>query len=142
MFGDPRDVSRAEGATPGVVASVGGGHHVRLLTRVVQNGTPLSDDLLRESVDHDSFRYLDCYKKSFAGTKAPPGGVVTVGFEVADQLPQHAAMRSSDFSTPAIGACLADTVRGQSINDMAAMPGAGGARGGPVTYAFRFVLVD
>jgi serine/threonine-protein kinase len=132
-FGDPNDGTREErGGRLWKVQE----RHVRLFTRLVSNGSNVADSVVRGAVDWSSWHFLQCYEHVFGAAKDMPGGTVTVSFDILDQLPQHAALGGSTFSSVPMDRCVVSTLQGQTIN-------AAGATGkGHVVYAFKFVVVD
>ncbi|MDB4946191.1 MAG: serine/threonine protein kinase [Labilithrix sp.] len=106
---------------------------VRLFTRLVKNDSNVNDATVRKAVEWSSWEYLRCYERVFGSAKDLPEGVVTVGFDILDQLPRHAALVSSTVESPAFNTCVVQTLIGQTIN------AAGPDGKGHVVHAFRFV---
>lgn len=136
-FDDPDDEARVtrDGlpATP-YMATVQG-HHVRLFTHLVNNASNVSDDVVRKAVEWSAWQYQRCYESTYRSSKELPGGTVTVGFDILDQLPRHAAREGSTFDSTVMDTCVVRTLSGQTIN-------AAGPKGaGHVTYAFKFVVM-
>jgi hypothetical protein len=149
-----RDTAAANGARPGAIeattdvnsaADDNGGmnsrvwtlkneRHVRLWTEMIDNQSNVSDNIVREAVESNAWRYNRCYDASFGhlGTALPEGEVI-VGFEIRDQLPRDARVERSDFTDESINRCITGTLIGQTIN----AAGADGA--GSIRYSFRFV---
>jgi hypothetical protein len=107
--------------------------HVRLFTRLVANESNVSDAVVRKAIEWSSWEYLRCYERAFSGAKDLPEGVVTVGFDILDQLPRHAALVSSTVASPTFNDCVVRTLIGQTIN------AAGPDGRGHAVHAFRFV---
>ena len=112
------------------------GRHVRLFTRLVSNESNVADLVVRNAVDWNSWEYARCYESVFGGAKSFPEGIVTVAFDILDQLPRHATLASSTVESARFNECVAQTLVGQTIN------AAGPDGAGHVTYAFRFVPMD
>jgi serine/threonine protein kinase len=110
-----------------------GDHQVRLVARLVSNQSNVSDAVVRKAVEWDSWEYLRCYEHILGGLKDLPDGTVTVGFDILEQLPRHAALQSSTISSSQFNDCVVHTLLGQTIN------AAGPDGAGHVVYAFRFV---
>jgi serine/threonine protein kinase len=111
-------------------------HHIRLFSQLVSNGSNVADGVVRKAVEWDSWQYLRCYERSFSGAKDLADGVVTVGFDILDQLPRHAALVSSTFGSKSFNDCVVGTLLGQTIN------AAGPDGAGHVVVAFRFVPMN
>jgi eukaryotic-like serine/threonine-protein kinase len=122
----------ATGESKGAVWKVGD-RQVRLAAHLVSNQSNVSDAVVRKAVEWDSWEYLRCYEQILGGLKDLPDGTVTVGFDILDQLPRHAALQSSTISSPQFNECVVHTLLGQTIN------AAGPDGAGHVVYAFRFV---
>ncbi len=125
-FGDPSD---RNGAVTWKVQD----RHVRLFTRLVSNQSNVADPVVKKAVEWSSWEYLRCYERVFSGAKDLPEGSVTVGFDILDQLPRHAALVSSTIASDAFNDCVVRTLVGQTIN------AAGPDGKGHVVHAFRFV---
>ena len=125
-FGDPSD---RNGAVTWKVQD----RHVRLFTRLVSNESNVADAVVKKAVEWSSWEYLRCYERVFGGAKDFPEGSVTVGFDILDQLPRHAALVSSTIASDAFNDCVVRTLVGQTIN------AAGPDGKGHVVHAFRFV---
>jgi hypothetical protein len=108
-------------------------HHVRLFTRLVSNDTNVADAVLKKAIEWSSWEYLRCYERFFGGAKDMPEGVVTVGYDVLDQLPRHGVLVSSTISSDSFNDCVVRTLIGQTIN------AAGPDGKGHAVHAFRFV---
>jgi len=134
-FGDPHDEAREERADGPVLTDVQG-RHVRLLVRIEANKSNVADAVVRKALEWSSWEYLRCYERIFKPAKDLPRGVIEVGFDILDQLPQHATLVSSTFASPEMGECVRRTVSGKTIN-AARATGAG-----HVVYGFQFVVVD
>jgi hypothetical protein len=106
---------------------------VRLFARLVSNETNVQDGVVREAIEHSSWEYLRCYERLFAAAKDMPEGIVTVGYDILDQLPRHAALVSSTFESASFNDCVVGTLVGQTIN------AAGPDGKGHAVHAFRFV---
>lgn len=125
-FGDPTDRN-------GPVLWKVQGREVRLLTRLVSNDSNVTDAVVRKAVEWSSWQYLRCYERAFGAAKDMPEGVVSVGFEILDQLPRHGKLVSSTFESDVMNRCVVSTLIGQTIN-------AAGPEGrGSAVMAFRFV---
>jgi serine/threonine-protein kinase len=112
------------------------GKNVRLFTRLVSNESNVADRVVRDAVEWNSWQYLRCYERSFGGAKDMPEGVVTVGFDILDQLPRHGKLVSSTVNVKSFDECVVGTLIGQTIN-------AAGPEGkGHAVVAFRFVPMD
>ncbi len=109
------------------------GRPVRLLTRLVSNESNVVDPVVRKAVEWSSWQYLRCYERAFSASKDMPEGVVTVGFDILDQLPRHAAVASSTIGNDAFDKCVVNTLIGQTIN------AAGPDGRGHVVVAFKFL---
>ena len=111
------------------------GHLVRLVGGMVSNRSNVADALLAKAIESDAWRYnQSCYDAEFGSLNTPlPAGVVTVEFDVLDQLPQHAKVGTSDFESSKFASCVVGVLAGQTINE------AGSSGSGHVTYAFKFV---
>lgn len=120
---------------PGVVWTVGNHRHVRLMAYLVSNQSNVSDGVVRKAVEWNSWQYLRCYEP-LAGLKQLPEGTVTVGFDILDQLPRHAALQSSTIHSSSFDHCVVRTLVGQTIN------AAGPDGKGHVVYGFHFVPMD
>ena len=107
--------------------------HVRLLTRLVSNESNVTDAVVRKAVEWNSWEYLRCYERALRSSKDMPEGTVSVGFDILDQLPRHAALVSSTIQSSTFNDCVVGTLIGQTIN------AAGPDGKGHVVYAFRFV---
>jgi hypothetical protein len=106
---------------------------VRLFTRLASNESNVADAVVRRAIEHNSWEYLRCYERVFGGAKDLPEGTISVGFDILDQLPRHAKLVSSTFSSAAFNDCVVGTVVGQTIN------AAGPDGKGHAVEAFRFV---
>ncbi len=135
-FADPDDGARAStGGHAGQLWKVQD-HHVRLLTRFVSNASNVNDRTLRGGLDWSAWEYLRCYEQAFGPSRETPDGVITVAFDVLEQLPRHAALEGSTFTSERMNRCVVGTLAGHTLN-------AAGAEGaGHVVYAFKFVVVD
>jgi serine/threonine-protein kinase len=111
-------------------------HQVRLFTRIVKNQSNVADIVVRGAIDYSAWHYLRCYEGTFDGLRTLPGGVVTVGFDIEDQLPRRASATSSTFTSAAFDSCVARMLLSQTMN------AAGQAGAGHVDYAFKFVALD
>jgi eukaryotic-like serine/threonine-protein kinase len=131
----PARSSSKAGHAPGVVWTVGEHRHVRLIAYLVSNQSNVADAVVRKAIEWDSWQYLQCYQQ-FGGLKQMPEGTVTIGFEILDQLPQHARVQSSTISTASFNECVLRVLLGQTIN------AAGPDGKGHAVYAFRFVSLD
>ncbi len=120
---------------PGVVWTVGNHRHVRLVAYLVQNQSNVADSVVRSAVEWDSWQYLRCYEP-LAGLKQLPEGTVTIGFDILDQLPQHAHLQSSTIQSSSFNQCVVGTLVGQTIN------AAGPDGKGHVVYGFHFIPMD
>jgi|GEM_PF-3700883 len=111
------------------------GHVVRLVARIVANGSNVADALLVNAIEADAWKYnFYCYDAHYGSLNTSmPTGTVTVEFDVLDQLPQHAKVGGNDFDSPTMGDCVVGVVAGQTVNE------AGPNGSGHVAYAFRFV---
>ena len=107
--------------------------HVRLFTRLVTNDSNVIDATVRKAIEWSSWEYLRCYERAFANSKDMPEGVVTVGYDILDQLPRHAALVSSSIESKTFNDCVVGTLVGQTIN------AAGPDGKGHAVHAFRFV---
>jgi eukaryotic-like serine/threonine-protein kinase len=135
-FANPSDGERQPEDMNAAQQTVVQGRHVRLLTRIVSNGSNVIDPVVRSAIDHSAWRYTRCYESAFKSAKDFTGGIITVAFDILDQLPMHAALVSSSFTDADINRCVVRTLSGQTMN-------AARAKGaGHVVYAFRFVLTD
>ena len=111
-------------------------HHIRLFSQLVSNGSNVADGVVRKAVEWDAWQYLRCYERTFSGAKDLSEGTVTVGFDILDQLPRHAALVSSTFPSKSFNDCVVGTLLGQTIN------AAGPDGAGHVVVAFRFVPMN
>jgi serine/threonine protein kinase len=111
-------------------------HQVRLFTRIVKNQSNVADSVVRGAIDYSAWQYLRCYEGMFDGLRSLPGGVVAVGFDIENQLPRRAAVKSSTFTSAAFDTCVARVLLSQTMN-AAREEGAG-----HVDYAFKFVALD
>ena len=111
-------------------------HHIRLFSQLVSNGSNVADGVVRKAVEWDAWQYLRCYERTFSGAKDLSEGVVTVGFDILDQLPRHAALVSSTFGSKSFNDCVVGTLVGQTIN------AAGPDGAGHVVVALRFVPMN
>jgi hypothetical protein len=130
-FADPHDGARQ--SSGGRLLPVQG-HQVRLFTRLVKNDSNVADEVVQGAVDWSSWHYLQCYDHAFKAAKDLPGGIVTVSFDIIDQLPQHAALTSSTFSNAIMDRCVVSTLSAQTLN------AAGATGAGHVAYAFKFLV--
>jgi hypothetical protein len=135
-FSNPHDPARQGDDIDGPRQSVVQGHHVRLFTRLVSNGSNVADSVVRSAIDYSSWEYGRCYERAFGATKDLPDGTVMVAFDVLDQLPRHATLQSSTFGGTVMSPCVVQTLSGQTIN------AAGRDGAGHVVYGFRFVVTD
>jgi serine/threonine-protein kinase len=127
-FSDPVDRN-------GAVTWKVGEKHVRLFTRLVSNESNVADSVVRKAIEWNSWEYLRCYER-VSGLKDLPEGVVTVGFDILDQLPRHGKLVSSTIASDTFNDCVVRTLIGQTIN------AAGPDGKGHATMAFRFVPND
>ncbi|MCA9591569.1 MAG: hypothetical protein KC657_40010, partial [Myxococcales bacterium] len=112
------------------------GRHVRLLARVASNGSNVTDAVVKSAIEWSAWEYLRCYERAFGTLKDQPEGVIVVDYEIIDQLPRHAKLKSSTFKNAAIDSCVVGTLVGHTIN-------AAGPNGrGPASHAFRFVPMN
>ncbi|WP_394823124.1 serine/threonine protein kinase [Pendulispora albinea] len=109
---------------------------VRLFSRVVANESNVADAVVRKAIDHYPWGYLRCYDRTVGGAKDLPEGVVTVSFDILDQLPRHGKLEGSTIANDPFNACVVSTLLGQTIN------AAGPDGKGRVVYAFRFKVMD
>ena len=107
--------------------------HVRLFVKLVSNDSNVSDAVVRKAIEWNSWQYLRCYERFFGSLKEMPEGVVTVGFDILDQLPRHAKLVSSTIASDRFNECVVGTLVGQTIN------AAGPDGKGHVVEAFKFV---
>ena len=107
--------------------------HVRLFVRLVSNESNVIDAVVRKAMEWNSWRYLRCYEDAFKASKELPEGVVTVGFDILDQLPRHAKLVSSTIANDRFNQCVVGTLIGQTIN------AAGPDGRGNAVEAFKFV---
>lgn len=107
--------------------------HVRLFTRLVSNDSNVADGVVRKAVEWNSWEYLRCYERVFSGAKDLPEGTISVGFDILDQLPRHAKLVSSTFTSDSFNDCVVRTLVGQTIN------AAGPDGKGHATLGLRFV---
>jgi len=91
---------------------------------------------VRGAIDWSSWHYIRCYEQVFGNAKEMPSGIVTVAFDILDQLPQHAALQASTFSSALMDRCVVSTLSGQTMN------AARSAGAGHVVYAIKFLRVD
>ncbi len=117
------------------VSRLKNGHLLRFVGSIVSNRSNVSDNIVRDAVEFDAWRYNHyCYDGSFGHLKTPlPAGTVTVEFDVLDQLPQNAKLGASDFGSNGFGDCVVKILMGQTIN------AAGPDGKGHVAYAFKFL---
>lgn len=120
---------------PGVVWTLNNHRHVRLVAYLVSNQSNVADSVVRKAVEWDSWQYLRCYEP-LASLKKLPEGTVTVGFDILDQLPQHAHLQSSTIQSSSFNRCVVGTLVGQTIN------AAGPDGKGHVVYGFHFIPMD
>lgn len=106
---------------------------MRLFVRLVSNESNVTDAVVRKAIEWSSWEYLRCYERAFGASKELPDGVVTVGFDILDQLPRHAKLVSSTIASDGFNDCVVRTLVGQTIN------AAGPDGKGHVVEAFRFV---
>jgi hypothetical protein len=111
-------------------------HHVRLLSRLVSNDGNVADATVRKAIEWDSWQYLQCYERSFAGARDLAEGTVTIAFDILGQLPRNARLQSSTFASATFNDCVLGTLVGQTIN------AAGPDGTGHVVEAFRFVPMN
>lgn len=108
-------------------------HHVRLLVRLSSNETNIADAAVRNAIESSSWRYMQCYKSAFGNAKELPQGMVSIGFEIKDQLPHDVKVTSSTFTGSKLNDCMVQTVIGQTIN------AAGAVGKGRAVESFRFI---
>jgi serine/threonine protein kinase len=130
-FGDPRDDARS--GRSAVTFPVQDGHHVRLLTKLVSNQSNVTDSVVRSALEWSSWEYLRCYQSAFKASKELPDGVVTVSFDILEQLPRHAKLEASTFASSTMSQCVVMTLAGRTMN------AAGPDGKGHGLYAFKFV---
>lgn len=119
----------------GVLWTVGDHRHVSLLAHLVSNESNVADSVVKSAVEYEAWEYLLCYRP-LAGLKVLPGGTVIIGFDIVNQLPQHARLQSSSVPNASFNQCVLRTLLSQTIN------AAGPSGAGHVVYAFHFVPVD
>lgn len=108
--------------------------HVRLAGDIVANESNISDNIVRDAVEWNAWRYNRCYDAAFGHLASGlPEGMVVIRFEIRDQLPRDARVERSDFQAPDFDECIAGTLLGQTVN------AAGAAGAGSVLYSFRFL---
>lgn len=135
-FSDPEDGARMSGSgRTSTVMSVQG-HNVRLFTRLVSNASNVADGVVRGAVDWSSWEYIRCYQRTFGGAKDLPEGTVRLSFDIMDQLPRHATLEASTFTSAEVAQCVVQTLAGHTMN------AARSVGAGHVVYAFKFVVVD
>ncbi|MBL8607792.1 MAG: serine/threonine protein kinase [Myxococcales bacterium] len=128
-YADPSD-------RKGAVTWKMGDRRARLFTRLVKNDSNVSDGVVRGAIEWSSWQYLRCYERAFASLKDMPEGEVLVSFDIIDQLPRHAKLVSSTFSSASFNDCVVGTLVGQTIN------AAGPDGKGSAIEGFRFVPVE
>jgi hypothetical protein len=110
--------------------------NIRLFTRLVTNDSNVADAVLHEGIDHSSWEYLRCYSRTYGGAKHLPHAVVTVEYQVLDQLPRFAKLVSSTAPDNDFNECVVSTLVGHTLN-------AAGSRGaGKAVHAFKFVPME
>lgn len=116
------------------VLQLANGHLVRLIGKVRNNDSNVSDLVIQRAVEAEAWRYNEyCYSKVFGSAKAaPPAGTVTVDFDISDQLPAHVRVTSSTFASERLDNCVAQILDGITINE------AGSQGRGHVSYDLRF----
>ncbi len=107
--------------------------HVRLFVRLVSNESNVTDGVVRRAIEWSSWEYLRCYERAFGTSKEMPEGVVTVGFDILDQLPRHAKLVSSTIASDSFNDCVVRMLLGRTIN------AAGPDGKGHAVEAFKFV---
>ena len=109
-------------------------HLVRLIGKVRQNDSNVSDRIIQRAVEFDAWRYNDyCYNEVYGKANVPPpAGTVTVDFDVADQLPVNAKVTASTFASERLGKCVVQILADETLNE------AGSEGRGHVSYTFRF----
>lgn len=113
------------------------GRQIRLFTKMVSNESNVADAVVKEAIEYSAWHYLQCYEHAFGGAKDLPEGTVVISFEILDQLPRHAKVESSTFTTSTTMAeCVRSSLVGETIN------AAGPDGKGKATHAFKFVPVD
>jgi hypothetical protein len=135
-FGNPHDTARPPEDVNAPTQMPVAGRHVRLFTRVVSNASNVASPVVRGAIDHSSWQYTRCYASEMARVNAVTDGTVTVSFDVLNQLPRHAKLESSTFTSSLMNDCFMRTLTGQTVN------AAGPDGAGHVVYGFRFVVTD
>jgi hypothetical protein len=123
-----------DGSMNSHVYTLKNGNQVRMVGRIVKNGSNVHDAIVRHEVEYNAWRYNYCYDGSFGYLNAGmPQGTVVITFEVVDQLPHQERVDQSDFSDDRFNKCVLGILRGQTFNKA-------GLKGtGEVSYAFRFL---
>jgi len=134
-FADPADGAReGTGKLPSLWKVQG--HHVRLFTRIVSNGSNVIDSVVRGAIDWSAWEYSRCYESTFGAARELPEGTITLSFDILDQLPRHAAKEASTFTSAAMDECIVRTVSAHTMN------AARSAGAGHIVYAFKFIVAD
>jgi serine/threonine protein kinase len=135
-FADPHDGARMGGSHDSANIVKVRDRQVRLLTKIVSNGSNVTDSVVKGAMEWSSWDYQRCYQRIFGPHPSLEEGTVRVSFDILDQLPRHAALQDSTFASTEMGPCIVQTVSGKTINAARA------AGSGHVVYAFKFVLMD
>lgn len=123
-----------DGSMNSHVYTLKNGNQVRMVGRIVKNGSNVHDAIVRHEIEYNAWRYNYCYDGSFGHLNAGmPQGTVVITFEVVDQLPHQERVDQSDFSDDGFNKCVLGILRGQTFNK------AGPKGTGQVSYAFRFL---